>query len=68
MIERVFLQILLAFVLLCKQSVPLMLQGMETEDSAAQSIVGTCTDGTASVPQIRRSVRIRKRFTKRRRV
>lgn len=43
-------------------------KGMETEDSAAQSIVGTCTDGTASVPQIRRSVRIRKRFTKRRRV
>ncbi|XP_031457918.1 snRNA-activating protein complex subunit 4-like [Phasianus colchicus] len=41
---------------------------METEEIAAQSILGTCTDGTASVPQIRRSLRIRKRFRKRRRV
>ncbi|XP_042734751.1 snRNA-activating protein complex subunit 4 isoform X1 [Lagopus leucura] len=43
-------------------------KGMETEEIAAQSIVGTCTDGTASIPQIRRSLRIRKRFRKRRRL
>ncbi|OXB67117.1 hypothetical protein ASZ78_005690 [Callipepla squamata] len=43
-------------------------EGMGTEEIAAQSIVDTCTDGTASVPQIRRSARVRKRIRKRRRV
>ncbi|XP_072209143.1 snRNA-activating protein complex subunit 4 isoform X2 [Excalfactoria chinensis] len=43
-------------------------KGMETEEIAAESIEGTCTDGTANVPQVRRSVRIRRRFRKRRRV
>ncbi|XP_065593329.1 snRNA-activating protein complex subunit 4 [Cyrtonyx montezumae] len=43
-------------------------KGMGTEEIAAQSIVDTCTDGTASIPQIRRSARVRKRIRKRRRV
>ncbi|XP_021269479.1 snRNA-activating protein complex subunit 4 [Numida meleagris] len=43
-------------------------KGMETEETGARSIAGACTDGTGSVPQIRRSMRVRKRLRKRRRV